>query len=184
MQGLGGLASGLNRGATMSGNKGGTDSGTHGVKLLRTAGLTAVSATFTVPSAGRYQVALYGAGGAAGASGGGAGGLAVYETRLQKDEQLPYTIAPWDDAGTPSTITLRDGVMTANSSTTGVGAGATGPVGGVYLTGGSGVGATPGAAPSYGGFVGGAVSGAAPGAGAAPSQLPGAGMIIITKIAD
>lgn len=182
-QGLGGLAPGLNRGATMSGNKGGANDGSYGVKLMRTAGLSSVSATFTVPSAGLYQVALYGAGGNAGASGGGAGALAVRSVRLQKDELLPYVIAPWDDAGTASTITFRDGVMTANSATTTAGVGASGPAGGTYLTGGSGSGATGGVAPSSGGFVGGNGT-QTPGGGAETGFNPGSGMLIITKIAD
>lgn len=183
MQGLGGLAPGLNRGATMSGNKGGTNDGSYGVKLMRTAGATTVSGTFTVPSAGLYRVGLYGAGALGPSAGGGAGGLAVRTLRLQKDELLPYAIAPNDDAGTASTITFRDGVvMTANSPTGATGAGATG--GDINLTGGDGSGATGGAAPSYDGLVGGSAAFTPGGGSNHPAGIPGSGMIIITKIGD
>lgn len=181
MQGLGGLAPGLNRGATMSGNKGGANDGSYGVKLSRATGFFSVSATFTVPSAGLYQVALWGAGADNGANGGGAGGLAVRTLRLRKDEQLPYVIGPTDDAGTASTITFSDSVMTANSATTATGVGATG--GDVNSTGASGAGAVGGTAPAYNGYTGGG-PGATPGGGGQLGISPGAGMIIITKIAD
>lgn len=183
MQGLGGLAPGLNRGATMSGNKSGTNDGSYGVVLMRTAGGTTVSDTFTVPSAGLYRTAIYGAGAVGPSAGGGAGGLAIRTLRLLKDEVLPYTIAPNDDTGTASTITFRDGVvMTANSPTGATGAGATG--GDINLTGANGSGATGGAAPSYGGLVGGG-AGLTPGGGSNhPTSIPGSGMIVITKIGD
>lgn len=182
MQGLGGLAPGLNRGATMSGNKGGTNDGSYGVKLMRTAGATTVSDTFTAPSAGLYRVGLYGAGAIGPSAGGGAGALAVRTLRLQKDELLPYTIAPNDDTGTASTITFRDGVMTANSPTGATGATATG--GDINLTGGNGSGATGGAAPSYDGLVGGSAAFTPGGGSNHPAGIPGSGMIIITKIGD
>lgn len=181
MQGLGGLAPGLNRGATMSGNKGGTDSGTHGVKLMRTAGATTVTGTFTAPSAGLYRIALWGAG-AVDSSGGGAGGLAVRTLRLFKDEQLPYVIAPNDDTGVASAITFRDSTMTANSATTTAGGTATG--GDVNQTGGVGAATVGGTAPSYDGMTGGTAA-LTPGGGANhPASIPGSGMLIITKIAD
>lgn len=108
MQGLGGSAPGLNRGATMSGNKasvGFTDP--NPIKCSRGLG---VASPYAIPNTGLYLFCWQGAGGAGndGADGhGGTGSLALARVRLNQGNVVTFTA---------NSVTFPGGrVMTAQS---------------------------------------------------------------------
>lgn len=90
MQGLGGLAPGLNRGATMSGNKalGFTDPSPTKYDKLAVINISPPTLdTFTAAAAGLYQFAAIGAGGlVVSATSGGGGALGIITKRLRRGD--------------------------------------------------------------------------------------------------
>lgn len=198
MQGLGGLAPGLNRGATMSGNKAGGLADVNPVKLLRVGKSTAdVSISFLAEIPGLYQFALYSNGGNGSPNlGGGGGSLAIKTKRLRKSEVATILLA----YNAASTVTFDDGsVLTAGrggntNPGVSVGAGGVATGGDVNLSGtsGSASGAAylGGSAPSYLGFVGGqsadtpVLGNATPGGGGTgfAQQAGCPGQIIVTYV--
>lgn len=169
MQGLGGLAPGLNRGATMSGNKAGGIADLNPVKLMRVGSPSATATfNFTATTGGLYQIVIDGPGASAsGGTGGGAGAKCVKTVRLRKDEVIAFSLGQPDT--THTTATLPDGaVMTARGSTFTSGVGGTATGGDINLPGGNASGGTGGANPSYAGYFGGAAN-HTPGGGSSTS---------------
>lgn len=197
MQGLGGLAPGFSRGATMSGNKAGGLADANPIKFSRVGIRSAdVSTSYTVDVPGLYQFALYSRGGDGSTNlGGGGGSLAIRTVRLRKSDVVAILLAYNAD----STVTFPDGsVMTAGrggnaSAGVSVGPGGIATGGDVNQSGTAGSSANPnyygGDAPSYLGFVGGLGSnspnfGSAPGGGGngASQQTGSQGQVIVSFV--
>lgn len=166
MQGLGGLAPGLNRGATMSGNKAGGARDPYPIKFM-VAGLTqnqgAVAPTsFTADKTGFYQFAAWGAGNTSTSA---AASLAIRTVWLIKDQIIPIVVGSSHNSGTDyhTTVTFPDVAMVAQGN----GGSATG--GDVNV---SAVGAVAG---TYGGYIGGPRY-CAPGGGS------NGGLVIVTYL--
>lgn len=200
MQGLGGLAPGLKRGATMSGNKPPTDVTTplayqlHGV----TSGALPLTGTFVADRAGRYKVVAWGPGGARPDTGGtsnangGGGGLAIKTVRLNKGQSLAIEIQiPSFGVGSENNntaVTFPDG--TVMRAYTGKFSGAAGAAtgGDINVSGSPGVIGSPGAAgaaASYGEFIGGAgLQSPGGGGGFAISFTPGVGEVLVLYLGE
>ena len=202
MQGLGGLAPGLKRGATMSGNKPPTDVTTPlPYQLHGTINDGPRSGTFVADRAGRYKVVAWGPGGTrtdsngtSGANGGG-GGLAIKTVRLNKGQSLGIEIPlPSGSAlndNNNTAVTFPDGTVmrayTGTRTNTGSlvpGGAATG--GDINVSGEPGVVGAPGAAgaaASYGEFIGGGAK-QAPGGGGGPLPGTGVGQVLVLYLGE
>jgi hypothetical protein len=193
MQGLGGTAPGLNRGATMSGGKAGGAVDPSPIKLLRFGvrggGASPAAINFTAPKAGRYMFVAWGGGGlGAGGDGAGAGALAIRTVRLSLSQVIPMTLS--SDAGSTSspstTVTFPDGVMTAgtgqNQSAGGAGGVASG--GDINVNGGVASGASGGTAGSFGEFIGGSSLQTPGGGGSATPANGGPGVLIVIYVGE
>lgn len=150
MQGLGGLAPGLNRGATMSGNKDGAGvNGAISGALLLTGTSSATTGSVTATADGWAYVYAIGAGGRGsdtngGATGGGAG-AAYRKVAVRRGDTFTVSAAKStaSGAGDSSTVTCPDGRVVAGgggtSSASGTpGAGGVGTGGDINRRGGDG----------------------------------------------
>jgi hypothetical protein len=153
MQGLGGTNSGLNRGATMSGNKPNTG----------TPYFTALSpgqTSWTAPASRWYRLTAIGGGGMAAVSnGGGGGGAAQKLVYIPKGTTLVIAVGQGGaniDAGTATTVTLPDGtVLTGGGGAYGTtGAGGTASGGDINVTGNAKSTINGGDGPTIGDFIG------------------------------
>lgn len=156
MQGLGGLAPGLNRGATMSGNK-------HAESSPYATALSFGQTSWTSPASRRYLITAIGAGGgcnSGGSSGGGGGGGLQKTVYLPKGAVLVIDVGVGlasDDNGEDTTVTLPDGtILTAGGGISGAttGAGGTATGGDLNVTGNPKSGVNGGDGPTVGDFIG------------------------------
>jgi hypothetical protein len=203
MQGLGGTAGGsgapgLNKAASMSGNKefvGG--GGTNGIidQISPIAAATDISGTFTITIGGVYEIVLQGAGGTGSAgvqTSGGGGGISYAKRRFAAGATITYVVAAGNASNTTSTAILPDGTVLSVTAAVGQISGA--GSGGDYNGAGTNAsGSNAGVAASYLGYKGGrrgepGYIAQAPGGGGngqATISVQGAdGRMIITKIAS
>lgn len=168
MQGLGGLAPGLNRGASMSGNRA-SDAGSAFPIVFTQDGYgnnggAKITTSYSPSRSGRYQFIGWGAGAYnSGTPGGGGGALVVRTKRLAAGESVGIQIGScYNGASNSDTVfTFPDGV----SSTAGGGA-YNGTTAGTASGGDINVnGTNAGAAASYGALVGGQANHQTPGGG-------------------
>ena len=186
MQGLGGLAPGLGRGATMSGNRPASGSNTPLAYILAGMSFDPLSATYTVVKAGRYRIVAWGGGGTRVSSDGGGGGLAIKDVRLSLSSAVSITVGSAAGAASSrnnTSVTLPDGTtILANGGVNDGGAGGTASGGDINVSGSVG-----GQAGSYDVYVGGAAAQNPGGGGAVQSantRNPGAGLVMILYLGE